>query len=135
MRVILVATLAAGFVLAGCFDSAALGPCTLRVSVVDLFSGRSTAVEPPYRVVVATPSRPSGLSLAGEGWTQMNVELRHPSGAVTNDQFSRQQVRLGDLSFVQFTSPGQSHVRLSDPVSGCVREFGVEAVNDEAANV
>ena len=107
------------FVLAGCLGDSAVGPCTLRVAVLHEGGIGSTALTPPYRV-----GRTQRVIYSGDGWTQMNVERRGPLGNVTRGRLDARERELG----FQFDRPGTWQVRLSDPVSGCVREFAVQSV-------
>ena len=120
-RLLAALAITVGFVLAGCFGDSALGPCTLQVAVLH-DGGGSTALTPPYMV-----GRAQRVIYSGDGWTQMNVELRGPLGSVTRGQLDAQSVRKRDQNGSQFDRPGTWQVRLSDPVSGCVREFAVES--------
>ena len=60
----------------------------------------------------------------------MNVELLGPLGNVTRGQLDAQSVRKRDQNGFQFDRPGTWQVRLSDPVSGCVRSLRSSQLND-----
>ena len=109
------------FVLTGCFDDSAIGPCTLRVAI-SRNPGGTTALTPPYRVGMQ-----ESLNFSGDGWIEMNVVTRHESGFESGGQLDRQEISERNLGF-SFDRPGQWQVRISDRISGCSQEFAVEAV-------
>ena len=122
--ILLAITAAIAVIVAGCFGDAAVGPCTLRVGILHGGGGGGgDFLEPPYRVGLP----PDTLTFSGLGWSQMNIELRSETGQVENYQLDRQQARNRGAS-IPFDRPGQWQVRISDPMSGCRREFAVEVV-------
>jgi len=114
----------AGFVLAGCFADSAVGPCTLQIKANE--QGQRV-LEPPYRVRLGTGSDPTVLFVSGTGWMQANIVFRHSSGYENGWQLTRQDI-IRETTGFPINQAGQWEVRLSDPISGCVREFAVEVV-------
>jgi len=123
-----------GLTLAGCFGGSgiAAGPCTLKVSADEQGVWRELE-QPPYTVHLGTPATqvnngPSALIFSGTGWQGMAVLLRHISGEQSSGRLTRQDV-TGETTGVPLTRVGQWEVRLSDPLTGCRREFTLEAVS------
>ena len=124
-KVLAVLGFTASFVLTGCSEYSAAGPCTLRVGRFD--GGGSDALTPPYRISAAREGEFTGLVFSGGGWVEMDVQLVSPAGEATTQHLDELEVRQRIGQFT-FDSPGQWHVQISDPVSGCLREFPVEVV-------
>jgi hypothetical protein len=122
----LLATLAAtvGIVLSGCFGDSALGPCTLQLTARD---HGQRVLEPPYRVHLGPASDPAVLYVSGTGWMQADIVLQHSSGYENGWQLTRQDID-GNTTGFPINQAGRWQVRMSDPVSGCAREFAVEVV-------
>ena len=113
-----------GFVLAGCFADSVVGPCTLQIKANE--QGHRV-LEPPYRVRLGPGSDPTVLFVSGTGWMQANIVFRHSSGYENGWQLTRQDINDETTGF-PVNLAGQWHVRMSDPVSGCVQQFAVEVV-------
>jgi len=110
------------------------GTCTLTISADE--QGVVRVLQPPYSVRLGPRADPldrrgidpPALIFSGTGWTEMNVELMHQGlDLPRKGRLTLRTITDGSRRFtVEFS--GQWQARLSDRVSGCVREVVVAVV-------